>query len=113
MIVTPICPRSLSFRPLVLPVGAQVGLRLADGGRAEECEVSVDGVRRDGLTVGQEVRVWGEEVGDAGNGQGWKGGVPCVMRGTGGNGANGDEGWIGGLNGLLKFNYPFGEEDET
>ena len=121
MIVTPICPRSLSFRPLVLPVGAIVGLRLAGEGRAKECEVSVDGVRREGLGIGEEVRVWGEEVGRAedvdpghqGGGRGWVGGVPCVMRGSGsaGEGASGDEGWVGGLNGLLKFNYPFGEED--
>ena len=120
MIVTPICPRSLSFRPLVLPVGAIVGLRLAEGGRGEGCEVSVDGVRREGLGVGGEVRVWGEEVGrgdDVAGGmketspRGWVGGVPCVMRGSGGEGASGDEGWVGGLNGLLKFNYPFGEEE--
>ena len=77
--------------------------------------------------------VWGEEVGRAedvnnnlgqgregdgtsrgiGGGREWVGGVPCVMRGSGsaGEGASGDEGWVGGLNGLLKFNYPFGEED--
>ena len=54
------------------------------------------------------LRVWGEGVGrDA---EGWMGGVPCVMRGTGREGASGDEGWVGGLNGLLKFNYPFGED---
>lgn len=108
----------------MLPVGAIVGLRLAGEGRARECEVSIDGVRREGLGMGQEVRVWGEEVGRAedvdpgqgggGGGRGWVGGVPCVMRGSGstGEGASGDEGWVGGLNGLLKFNYPFGEEEE-
>lgn len=116
MILTPICPRSLSFRPLVLPVGAQIGLRLADGVRADGCEVSVDGVRRQALRVGEEVRVWGEEIGEAksaieGVGEGWKGGVPCVMRASGSVDASGDDGWVGGLNGLLKFNYPFGEED--
>jgi len=43
----------------------------------------------------------------------WTGGVPCVIRtptngereGTGDD----DDEWVGGLNGLLKFNYPFGE----
>lgn len=112
--VTPICPRSLSFRPLVLPGEATVGLKLADGGRGKGCEVSIDGVRREGLGIGMEARVWGEsvgrgrDVGGDGDGDAWVGGVPCVMRG-GGDGA-GDEGWVGGLNGLLKFNYPFGEE---
>ena len=37
------------------------------------------------------------------------GGVPCVVRGGRGEDKD-DDGWVGGLNGLLKFNYPFGEE---
>ena len=44
------------------------------------------------------------------------GGVPCIVRSREGSvteksgyGA-GDEGWVDGLNGLLKFNYPFGDE---
>ena len=70
-------------------------------------QVSIDGVRREkGVGVGMEVRVWGEEI-RTGEGE-WRGGVPCVMRG--GGEAGGDDGWVGGLNGLLKFNYPFGEE---
>ena len=51
---------------------------------------------------GLEVRVSGE-VFDPVYGAG---GVPCIWRG----GGNVEEGWVGGLNGLLKFNYPFGEE---
>jgi len=52
-----------------------------------------------------EVKVWGEGVRDEeGN---WTGGVPSVVRGTRDNG--GEDHWVGGLNGLLKFNYPFGE----
>ena len=70
--------------------------------------MSVDGVRRkSGVGVGTEVRVVGEEVGvRAGEGQGWGGGVPCLVR----SGGEGGESWVGGLNGLLKFNLPFGEE---
>jgi NADH kinase len=44
------------------------------------------------------VRVWAEGAGEGT-------GIPCVRGGRG----DGD-GWVGGLNGLLKFNYPFGEE---
>jgi NADH kinase len=117
LLLTPICPRSLSFRPLVLPAHAQVVMRLDERNRAGRVEVSVDGVRREGgVGRGGEVRVWGVVVGWGGGGDGemgvWTGGVPCVMRGEvgGGKGA-GDEGWVGGLNGLLKFNYPFGEEE--
>lgn len=109
LLLTPICPRSLSFRPLVLPANAPVTLRLSEKNRGREVEVSVDGVRRSrGVGVGMEVRVGGEEI-VRGVG-GWVGGVPCVMRGAVGGEANGDDGWVGGLNGLLKFNYPFGEE---
>lgn len=52
------------------------------------------------MGVESEVRVWGEEV-VAGD-KGWRGGVPTLV----GKGA----GWVGRLNGLLKFNHPFGEE---
>ncbi|KAI9677408.1 MAG: NADH kinase pos5 [Caeruleum heppii] len=109
LLLTPICPRSLSFRPLVLPASTPVTLRLSEKNRGRELEVSIDGKRRDrGAAVGTEVRVRGEELQIAG--REWHGGVPCVMRGAAGSAANGDDGWVGGLNGLLKFNYPFGEE---
>jgi NADH kinase len=103
LLLTPICPRSLSFRPLVLPSNAHITLKLEETNRAREVEVSIDGARRPkGVEAGMEVRVWGEEVRE--------GGVPCVMR-SGAKGEMGeDDGWVGGLNGLLKFNYPFGEE---
>ncbi|KAL8706367.1 MAG: hypothetical protein Q9201_000575 [Fulgogasparrea decipioides] len=106
--LTPICPRSLSFRPLVLPASTPVTLRLSeDNNRGREVEVSVDGVRREvGLRVGGKIRVVGEEI-QRGK-KGWSGGVPCITRGGGDRGE--DDGWVGGLNGLLKFNYPFGEE---
>lgn len=95
-------------------------------GGVDGVEVSIDGRRWVGAGeggVGMSVRVWGEEVGRRrdlkrdgrgeeleGDPEGWVGGVPCVMRGGGKEGASGDEGWVGGLNGLLKFNSPFGEE---
>ncbi len=126
LLLTPICPRSLSFRPLVLPANTPVTLRLSEKNRGREVEVSVDGVRwKGGVAVGMEVRVVGEEVRRVRVGTGrsfvgetdvegreWEGGIPCIMRSTAGGGAegSGDDGWVGGLNGLLKFNYPFGEE---
>ncbi|MCJ1340766.1 NADH kinase pos5 [Bachmanniomyces sp. S44760] len=123
LLITPICPRSLSFRPLVLPLGTNVCVKLSERnrigrdntGKEGGVEVSIDGVRREeGLGVGMEVRVSGEEI-DRSD-RGWVGGVPCIMSGRNGGGgkglgeANGEDGWVGGLNGLLKFNYPFGEE---
>ncbi|OJD13630.1 hypothetical protein AJ78_05934 [Emergomyces pasteurianus Ep9510] len=111
LLVTPICPRSLSFRPLVIPSSTPVTLRLSEKNRGREVEVSIDGVMMaQGLRVGMEVRVWGEEI-DRRDGE-WRGGIPCVMRKTLGDSNGGDaaDGWVGGLNGLLKFNYPFGSE---
>jgi NADH kinase len=107
LLMTPICPRSLSFRPLVLPANTPIILRLSQKNRGRELEVSIDGRRRSrGVGVGMEVRVNGEDIV---KGTQWVGGVPCVMRGAK-SGLEEDDGWVGGLNGLLKFNYPFGEE---
>ncbi|KAI9714812.1 MAG: NADH kinase pos5 [Bogoriella megaspora] len=111
LLLTPICPRSLSFRPLVLPANTPITLRLSEKNRGREVEVSVDGVRRsEGVGVGMEVRVQGEEIRDL-KGD-WRGGVPSIVRGAVGGAENtGEDHWVGGLNGLLKFNYPFGEDE--
>ncbi|KAE8388370.1 ATP-NAD kinase-like domain-containing protein [Aspergillus alliaceus] len=107
VLLTPICARSLSFRPLVLPSSTPITLRLSEKNRGRELEMSIDGVNvGQGMTVGMEVRVWNEEMRHGKNE--WQGGVPCVMRRIRGGEAH--DGWVGGLNGLLKFNYPFGEE---
>ncbi|TAQ86952.1 hypothetical protein B7494_g4724 [Chlorociboria aeruginascens] len=106
LLMTPICPRSLSFRPLVLPANTPITLRLSEKNRGRELEISIDGRRRSlGASVGMEIRVEGEELMKGGD---WTGGVPCVMRAAK-SGLEEDDGWVGGLNGLLKFNYPFGE----
>ncbi|KAK4548493.1 hypothetical protein LTR36_009403 [Oleoguttula mirabilis] len=111
LLLTPICPRSLSFRPLVLPANTLITLRIEEQNRGKEIEVSVDGVRRkEGLRTGMEVRVAGEEVRTAGapGARDWFGGVPSIVRS--GGAADGEDHWVGGLNSLLKFNYPFGED---
>ncbi|KAK5109508.1 hypothetical protein LTR62_006960 [Meristemomyces frigidus] len=111
LLLTPICPRSLSFRPLVLPANTPVTLRIEAENRGKEIEVSIDGVRRkEGLKVGMEVRVVGEEVRTPGapGARDWRGGVPSIVRSGGAR--DGEDHWVGGLNGLLKFNYPFGED---
>ena len=108
ILLTPVCPRSLSFRPLVLPAGTPIALRLSEKNRGRELEVSIDGVRRrQPMQVGEEVKVLGEQL--HWSGSTLYGGIPCVTRRDVAAG-EADDGWLGGLNGLLKFNYPFGEE---
>lgn len=107
ILLTPICARSLSFRPVVLPSSTPITLRLSEKNRGRELEVSIDGVNLgQGMAVGMEARVWNEVMRHGKND--WYGGLPSVMRRIVGEEAH--EGWVGGLNGLLKFNYPFGEE---
>lgn len=117
LLITPICPRSLSFRPLVLPLDTKVVLRLSERNRGRELEVSIDGKRRTGASPGMEIRVQGETITKTADGH-WTGGVPCVIRDLhkgelppgDDEDDDDDDGWVGGLNGLLKFNYPFGKE---
>ncbi|KAJ5757010.1 Protein kinase [Penicillium nucicola] len=79
ILLTPICARSLSFRPLVLPSSTPITLRLSEKNRGRELEVSLDGVNLgQGMAVGMEVRVWNEEMRHGENE--WQGGVPSVMR---------------------------------
>lgn len=110
LLITPISPRSLSFRPLVLPLHTKVVLKLSKRNRGRELPISIDGKRRIGVTIGMEVRVEGERLEKTS--EGWTGGVPCVIRASSRGDADGisedDDSWVGGLNSLLKFNYPFG-----
>lgn len=115
VLITPICPRSLSFRPLVLPLTTKIVMKISERNRGRELEVSIDGKRRAGVGIGMEVRVQGEVVKKTPDGEGWEGGVPCVIRGPATadrpeDFIEDDDGWVVGLNGLLKFNYPFGEQ---
>ncbi|KAK9780504.1 putative NADH kinase pos5 [Seiridium cardinale] len=108
MLLTPICARTLSFRHLCLPLNKKVVLKVSKKNRGRELEVSIDGKRRAGVTIGMEIRVTGELVAPDAMGK-WVGGVPCVIRSSGqGDEGDDDDGWVGGLNERLKFNYPVG-----
>ncbi|CAO2649332.1 Nn.00g067170.m01.CDS01 [Neocucurbitaria sp. VM-36] len=110
LLLTPICPRSLSFRPLVLPAETPITLRLGKKNRGREVEVSIDGkTATEKLGTGMEVRIAGEEV--RRDERGWEGGVPSIVRGTMGKEDMAEDHWVGGLNALLKFNYPFGDQE--
>lgn len=106
LLITPISPCSLSFRSLVLPLDTKVTLRMSTKNRGRGLDLSIDGRKCAEVLPGSELRVEGEYVGRSNEGPGeeWFGGVPCVIR------TEDDDPWVGGLNGLLKFNHPFGRE---
>ncbi|KAJ3148253.1 NADH kinase pos5 [Geranomyces variabilis] len=89
LILTPICPRSLSFRPALLPPTSTIRLRLSRASRVQ-ADVSVDG--RDVHLLGREEYV---EV----RASRW--GIPCVAKGDGGRD------WVSGINRTLKWNQSF------
>ncbi|CAM1502707.1 Fc.00g074830.m01.CDS01 [Cosmosporella sp. VM-42] len=101
ILITPISPCSLSFRSLVLPLDTKVSLKLSPKNRGRELYLTIDGKRCAEVSAGFEIRAEGEFVGRAGPGEEWHGGVPCVIK------TEDDDFWVGGLNGLLKFNHPF------
>ena len=43
VLVTPICPHSLSFRPIILPANADLSIRMSEDSRADYVIVSLDG----------------------------------------------------------------------
>jgi len=52
VVLTPICPHTLSFRPLIVPSTSTVGVRLLTGG--EEVYLTLDG-QRGGVLVRNDV----------------------------------------------------------
>ncbi|KAK6938367.1 hypothetical protein RJ641_031875 [Dillenia turbinata] len=56
MLFTPICPHSLSFRPVILPDSARLELKIPENARSNAW-VSFDGKRRQQLSIGDSVRI--------------------------------------------------------
>lgn len=123
LLLTPICPRSLSFRPLLLPSDSTIQLKVASTSRSD-AEVNVDGRQIRLLAPGQFTQVAMSPYP-----------IPCVNRastvsqreGAGGKGpqlledgvqcegltlkqnenGRGEDGWVGDINTLLRFNASF------
>jgi NAD+ kinase len=54
-VLTPICPHTLTYRPLIIPSGSEVQIRLLTGG--EEVCLTLDGQRGGGLVRNDTVRI--------------------------------------------------------
>ncbi|CAI4769591.1 BFH_collapsed_G0054350.mRNA.1.CDS.1 [Saccharomyces cerevisiae] len=120
ILMTPICPRSLSFRPLILPhsshIRIKIGSKLNQKPVNSVVKLSVDGIPQQDLDVGDEIYVI-NEVGtiyidgtqlpttrktenDFNNSKKPKrSGIYCV--------AKTENDWIRGINELLGFNSSF------
>ncbi|CAO3618656.1 unnamed protein product [Cunninghamella echinulata] len=89
LILTPICPRSLSFRPALLPTSAAIQLKIGESSRSQ-IEVSMDGQEIFLLNKGEYLQVRMSKYP-----------VPCVTR------LSQENDWAKDINELLKWNYPF------
>jgi len=57
LILTPICPHSLTQRPVIVPAGRHIKIRYESRGRRAEVLVSLDGQHSFTLHPGQEIKV--------------------------------------------------------
>ncbi|GAA5797922.1 hypothetical protein HPULCUR_003318 [Helicostylum pulchrum] len=90
MVLTPICPRSLSFRTVLLPPSSNIELKIGDKSRSQ-IEVSIDGQEIFMLHKGEYVKVRMSKYP-----------IPCVTHISDGSG------WEKDINELLKWNQTFG-----
>ncbi|KZV75979.1 ATP-NAD kinase, partial [Peniophora sp. CONT] len=103
MVLTPICPRSLSFRPLVFPDSSSITLRIGANSRAP-AGVSMDGQVSRVLEPGDSVTVRASEHP-----------IPCINRSSlvslpaGGEGVppGKEDDWVRDINNLLQYNATF------
>ncbi|CAE6459380.1 unnamed protein product [Rhizoctonia solani] len=105
LIMTPICPRSLSFRPLVLPASSEIRLTVNKGSRTH-AEVSADGQSVMTLFPGESVRISTSRYP-----------MPCINRSSPACAPDADEdgvpsgadqdNWVRDIKNLLLFNVSF------
>ncbi|CAL1711260.1 unnamed protein product [Somion occarium] len=103
IVLTPICPRSLSFRPLVFPSSSSITLRIGDRSRAS-AGLSMDGQVSHVLSPGESVTVQASLYP-----------IPCINRSSiadpdesrQGVGPGKEDDWVRDINNLLQYNATF------
>ncbi|KAH9988037.1 ATP-NAD kinase [Russula vinacea] len=105
LVLTPICPRSLSFRPLVFPASSSITLRIGERSRAP-AGVSMDGQASHILNPGESVTVRSSLHP-----------IPCINRSSisdpafdaqeEGAGPGKEDDWVRDINNLLQYNATF------
>jgi len=56
ILVTPVCPHSLSFRPIILPAGVEIKIVVSSGSRSSAW-TSFDGRKRQELRLGDSIHI--------------------------------------------------------
>ncbi|PCH36708.1 ATP-NAD kinase, partial [Wolfiporia cocos MD-104 SS10] len=105
IVLTPICPRSLSFRPLVFPSSSSITLRIGERSRAS-AGLSMDGQTSHVLDPGEAVTVQASLYP-----------IPCInrssiaepeeMRDREGAAPGKEDDWVKDINNLLQYNATF------
>ena len=102
VMITPISPRLLLFRPVLLPAKANIMVRLSEHNRNKTIELTIDGMRQRNMRPGDEIHVSspGLVLADERNDLPMhKGGIWCVSQN--------DNDWTRDINDLLGFNSSF------
>ncbi|EPS93898.1 hypothetical protein FOMPIDRAFT_1038975 [Fomitopsis schrenkii] len=105
LVLTPICPRSLSFRPLVFPSSSSITLRVSERSRAS-AGLALDGQTSHVLGPGEAVTVQASMYP-----------IPCINRSSiadpdetrndEGVGPGKEDDWVRDINNLLQYNATF------
>ncbi|KAI0759968.1 ATP-NAD kinase [Trametes elegans] len=103
IVLTPICPRSLSFRPLVFPSSSSITLKISERSRAS-AGLSMDGQVSHVLSPGEAVTVRASRFP-----------IPCINRSSitepplvaEGAGPGKEDDWVRDINSLLQYNATF------
>ncbi|ODV79361.1 ATP-NAD kinase [Suhomyces tanzawaensis NRRL Y-17324] len=101
ILLTPICPRSLLFRPLVLPVTSHVSVRLSEENRNRLIKLTIDGIAQRSLRPGDEICVSNPEHELVKLELAGAPGIWCVART--------ENDWTNDINEMLGFNSSFGK----
>ncbi|KAK6205599.1 ATP-NAD kinase-like domain-containing protein [Scheffersomyces amazonensis] len=95
ILLTPICPRSLSFRPLILPATSHIIIQINESNRNGAIKLSIDGISQADMKPGDQIHVNSDKTngGDSANG------IWCFARS--------EHDWTKDINELLGFNSSF------
>ncbi|KAF8608114.1 ATP-NAD kinase [Ceratobasidium sp. AG-I] len=106
LILTPVCPRSLSFRPLLLPSSSAIRLTINPKSRAP-AEVSMDGQTMRTMHVGESVQIATSAYPIPSINRSSPACAPDADEDDGFRSGASQDNWVRDINNLLQFNASF------